>query len=153
MFFQTEAVCYVKICLCMNFIVILSHIVRIIKNPMNPIKSTADAVISCFSKYACFRGCASRSEFWLFCLFNVLVSTFLFLSGCLTTYIGQGDPVFLWILSGFYALAVVPPTLAAGIRRLHDTGRSGYNMLWMLLPVIGGIILIVYLAQPPHSDL
>lgn len=112
----------------------------------------ADAVYSCFNKYACFRGRASRSEFWLFCLFNVQVSTFLFFSGYFTTYIGQGDPIFLWILSGFYSLAAVLPTLAAGIRRLHDTGRSGYNMLWMLLPVIGEIILIVYLAGAGTPD-
>lgn len=111
------------------------------------ITSAAYSVISCFSKYACFNGRASRSEFWIFCLFNVLVAGFLFLSGYFTAYIGQGDPIFLWILSGFYTVAVVVPTLAAATRRLHDTDCSGYNMLWMLLPILGGMILLIFMAK------
>lgn len=119
---------------------------------MNIIKQAAYSVISCFSKYACFNGRASRYEFWIFCLFNVLVASFMFLSGNFTAYIGQGDPVFLWILSGFYSLAVVVPTLAAATRRLHDTGRSGYNMLWMFLPILGCIILLIFMAKAGEPE-
>lgn len=105
-------------------------------------------MISCYSKYARFGGRTSRQEFWLFCLFNMVAAALLYLSGWLTTHSGQGDPVFLWILCGYYVLASAPPTLAAATRRLHDTGRSGYFMLWLLVPVIGNVILAVYLAMP-----
>ncbi len=118
---------------------------------MNFIKTMVNAVISCFSKYACFDGRISRQEFWSFALFNVVAAALLYLSGWLTTLTGQGDSIFLRILCCYYILASALPTLAAATRRLHDTGRSGYYMLWLLLPVIGYVILAVYLAMPGEA--
>ena len=43
-----------------------------------------------------------------------------------------------------YALAAFIPNLAVSVRRLHDTGRSGFNLFWMFLPIIGTILLLVY---------
>ncbi len=83
---------------------------------------------TCFSKYATFEGRARRSEFWWFYL---------------AVFIGSWIPY----LGAIWSLVVIIPTLAAGARRLHDTGRSAWNLLWMLLPVVGAILLIVWWAQ------
>jgi uncharacterized membrane protein YhaH (DUF805 family) len=54
----------------------------------------------------------------------------------------------MWLLAlyAIAALALFIPTLAAGVRRLHDRGRSGWNWLWALIP-FGGIVVLVWLAQ------
>lgn len=83
---------------------------------------------TCFNKYATFEGRARRSEFWWFYLVAFI--------GGLIPYLGT-----IW------SLAVAVPFLAAGARRLHDTGRSAWNLLWMLLPLVGTILLIVWWAQ------
>jgi DNA-binding CsgD family transcriptional regulator len=89
------------------------------------------------NKYAEFNGRASRSEFWWFSLFMVLVASAL-------VYISQtAGEVFL--------IAALLPFLAAGARRLHDTGRSGWWELFILAPY-GGIVLLGFLwAKPPTS--
>lgn len=83
---------------------------------------------TCFSKYATFEGRARRSEFWWFYL---------------AVFIGSCIPILQW----FWGLAVIIPYLAVAARRLHDTGRSALNLLWMLLPVIGGLILLFWFVQ------
>ena len=49
-----------------------------------------------------------------------------------------------WSLYWIYAIAAFIPNLAVSVRRLHDTGRSGFNLFWVFLPVIGAILLLVY---------
>ena len=84
------------------------------------------AIKTCFSKYADFTGRARRSEFWFWYLFTVLVSMFS-----------------SWIpFASLVTLALVIPTLAASVRRLHDTGRSGW---WLLLSIIPSIIWFIIL--------
>jgi uncharacterized membrane protein YhaH (DUF805 family) len=102
--------------------------------------SFTDAVRVCFQKYADFSGRARRSEYWWFYLFSLIV--FLVLYWVSTT---------LYVLA---ALGLVIPLLAVGVRRLHDTDRSGWYLLITLIPLIGGIILIVFLATPgaPESN-
>ncbi|RFO94799.1 DUF805 domain-containing protein [Rhodoferax lacus] len=92
-----------------------------------------DAIKTCFSKYAEFKGTASLSEYWWFSLFIVLASV-------ATTMVSP-------VLSGLFSLGVLLPSLAAATRRLHDTDRSGWWQLIVFLPVVGWIILIVFLAQ------
>jgi uncharacterized membrane protein YhaH (DUF805 family) len=80
------------------------------------------AVTTCFKKYVTFSGVASRSEFWWFFLFNVV-----------------GDGVFRLIkvsaLLTIWSLALFLPALAVNVRRLHDTGRSGWwYFAWILFP-------------------
>ncbi|MER5027985.1 DUF805 domain-containing protein [Pantoea anthophila] len=87
-------------------------------------------------KYAVFTGRARRKEYWMFTLFNILIA---FLLGILETIIGAGD-----ILSNLYSLAVLIPGIAVGVRRLHDTDRSGW---WLLLPIVN----IVFLALEGQS--
>ena len=87
-----------------------------------------------FENYANFKGRDTRPEFWWFYLPNVILSYGLF-----ALSIGGGL---------LYSLAVLVPGIAAGVRRLHDTGKTGWLMLVSLIPLVGPIILIVLFAQP-----
>lgn len=97
-----------------------------------------DAISTCLSKYATFKGRASRSEFWWFYLFTVLLTWAAAIVG-----VALGDTNA--ILSNVLSLAFFIPLLAAGARRLHDTGRSGWWQL-LMLTVIGVILLIIWWA-------
>lgn len=93
------------------------------------------SVRTCFSKYATFTGRASQSEFWFY---------FLFLAGLtLILYVAEADTLIL-----LTALATFLPYLAACVRRLHDTGRSGWWWLLQVIPVIGPLVLHILLALP-----
>ena len=92
-----------------------------------------DAIKICFNKFADFEGRGRRSEFWWWYLFTVLVG--------MVPYIG-------WIAS----IVFIIPSLAAGARRLHDTGRSGWLQLLMLIPCIGSIILIIWWCEDSQGD-
>ena len=89
-------------------------------------------------KYAVFDGRASRQEFWMFTLFNIIISVVLAVIGVIIDF-----PY----LSTLYSLAVLLPTLGVGVRRLHDTGRSGWWYLISFVPLIGIIVLIIFWAQ------
>ena len=77
-----------------------------------------------------------------FVLFNIIVSFILGfvdgLTGIFNAETGFG------ILSGIYTLAIIIPSIAVGVRRLHDIGRSGWWFLIALVPILGGIILLVF---------
>jgi uncharacterized membrane protein YhaH (DUF805 family) len=89
-------------------------------------------------KYAVFTGRAGRKEYWMFVLMNIVVSIIV---GIVGSIIGTK------ILSDLYVLAVLIPSIAVGIRRLHDTGKSGWWILIGLIPIIGTIIFIVFACQ------
>jgi uncharacterized membrane protein YhaH (DUF805 family) len=90
-------------------------------------------------QYADFNGRARRKEYWMFFLFNIIVS---FILGAIDTTIGTYGA-----LSGLYALAVFIPSLAVGVRRLHDSGKSGWMLLVAFIPVIGFIWLLILLIM------
>lgn len=96
-------------------------------------------------KYAVFSGRARRKEYWYFFLFNVLITIVLLvidgMTGTLNAEAGIG------LLGGIYALAVLIPALAVSVRRLHDTDRSGWWLLIMLIPLIGVIVILVFTVQ------
>jgi uncharacterized membrane protein YhaH (DUF805 family) len=94
--------------------------------------------IEVLKKYAVFTGRAGRREFWMFFLFNIIISIVLSI---------VGKFLHAEILSTLYALAVLLPGIGVGIRRLHDTGRSGWWLLIGLIPIVGCIILIVFWAK------
>jgi uncharacterized membrane protein YhaH (DUF805 family) len=96
-----------------------------------------DSIRVCLSKYADFNGTASRPEFWWFILFVFVVSVAL-------TAIAP-------LLGNIFGLAMLLPQLAVGARRLHETGKSGWLQLLLLLPLVGLIILIIFWVQPPRS--
>ena len=100
-------------------------------NASEYVDSFVGAIKTCFSKYATFEGRANRSEYWYWYLFTLLLGFVMWI------------PVLGWLLS----LAVLVPTLAVGVRRLHDTGRSGWNLLLTLIPLVGWIIVIIFLVQ------
>jgi uncharacterized membrane protein YhaH (DUF805 family) len=93
-----------------------------------------DSIKTCFSKYAEFRGRASRSEFWWWALF-------LFLAYAAVSIIGP-------VVSALFSLVVLLPNLAVAARRLHDIDRSGWWQLVMLIPLIGLILMIYWCVQP-----
>ena len=88
--------------------------------------------------YANFNGRASRQEYWMFYLFNMIFFIGLIV---IKTVLGVA------FLSMIYSLAVFIPGLSAGIRRLHDVNKSGWFLLISLIPLVGGIWLIVLLAS------
>jgi uncharacterized membrane protein YhaH (DUF805 family) len=92
-------------------------------------------------KYADFSGRARRKEYWMFVLFNMIFAVIAVILdhvlGLVYEDIGYG-PIY-----GIYLLLVLIPGLAVGVRRLHDTGKSGWMMLLAFLPIIGAIWLLV----------
>jgi uncharacterized membrane protein YhaH (DUF805 family) len=98
--------------------------------------SFADAIKTCLNKYATFEGRASRSEYWYFVLFYfllLLVSTII--DKAVIHY-----PVFQTIL----VLALIVPHIAVAVRRLHDADRAGGWIFIGLVPIIGGIALLIW---------
>ena len=104
--------------------------------------SMKEAVTSVFNNYANFEGRARRSEYWYFCLFNILVSL---VFGVLLSLAGEGSALYRIVLGldSLYSLAVFVPGLAVCWRRLHDIGKSGANWCWVFLPLVGSILLLV----------
>ena len=117
-----------------------------------------EAIQTVYSKYATFQGRATRSEYWYFYLFFVIVDIALLYGSAIIGSIFNGIEGFAegmtvgTALYGIFALVSVIPSLAVGVRRLHDTNRSGWNLLWGLLPIIGAIILLIYFVQPSKED-
>lgn len=97
--------------------------------------------IDVLKKYAVFSGRATRKEFWMFVLFNFIVSI---LVGIISSIIAPIIGMNTLILSFLYALAIIIPSIAVGVRRLHDTNHSGWWMFISFIPVIGTIILLVF---------
>ncbi len=89
-------------------------------------------------KYAVFSGRARRKEYWMFVLFNVIISIVLF-----AIDVVAGTQGILYLL---YNLAVLVPAIAVAIRRLHDTDKSGWWILIGLVPIVGGIWLLVLMV-------
>jgi len=102
-------------------------------------------------QYADFNGRARRTEFWMFTLFSVIASIVLALVDTLigtATFVGSGS-AFVYspgLLGGLYALAVLIPSLAVTVRRLHDQDKSGWFILLGLIPFVGGIIVLVFMC-------
>ncbi|MGF1714502.1 DUF805 domain-containing protein [Photobacterium chitinilyticum] len=98
--------------------------------------------------YAVFRGRARRQEYWYFFLINIIISIALaFIDNAMgNPDAGEGAGV----LGTFYSLAILIPSIAVGVRRLHDTGRNGWWMLLGLIPLIGALVLIYFFAQDSH---
>lgn len=90
------------------------------------------------SKYTDFEGRSRRSEYWYFALFQMII-----VYGIMaveTMILG------ITIISMLASLAFVVPGLAVAVRRLHDIGKSGWNFLFALIPIVGWILVIVWLA-------
>ena len=92
--------------------------------------------------YVGFSGRAQRKEYWFYILFYILFGVVVALAqgalGLQDPETGSGP------LSLIYALAFLLPTIAVSVRRLHDTGRTGWWLLLALIPIVGAIVLIVF---------
>lgn len=110
-----------------------------------------EAVKSCFSKYATFTGRASRSEYWMFALFFWLV-TILFGITVIALATNQTLAIIIMILYSLFVLAVLLPSWAVSIRRLHDIGKSGWWSLVNFIPYIGCIIFLYFMCKKSAPD-
>ena len=107
--------------------------------------SMSEAVVSVFSNYATFKGRARRSEYWYFALFNFIVNMGF---NMLASVFGDNLLGTLIIgLSGIYGLAVMIPSLAVSWRRLHDIGKSGGWYFIVLVPLVGGILYLIWTCR------
>jgi uncharacterized membrane protein YhaH (DUF805 family) len=111
-----------------------------------------EAIQAGFNNYANFSGRATRPEYWWWFVFTWIVSA---VSQALDRWAKIGSiespsfsGVFVGVITGIVALALIIPSWAVLVRRLHDTNRSGWWWLLVLIPIIGWIILIVFLASP-----
>lgn len=95
--------------------------------------------------YANFNGRARRSEYWWYTLINILIVTGI-------TVISSIIPI-LFFLYPIYMLATLIPSLAVAVRRMHDSNKSGWMLLVSLIPIIGGIwLLILLLTEGTKGD-
>lgn len=92
-------------------------------------------------KYAQFNGRARRAELWWFALVNLVI--FWVLAG-LAFVLDGGLSAIFWFLYIVFWLATIVPSIAVGVRRLHDTNKSGAMLLLVLIPFVGGIIILVF---------
>ncbi|CAO1651488.1 DUF805 domain-containing protein [Salinibacterium sp. NSLL150] len=110
-----------------------------------------ESIATVFRKYADFTGVASRPEYWWFALFSFITSG---IAASLDPSSGNdfghmGANFGLSVgLSAAWSLALLVPQLAVTVRRLRDTGRNWTNIFWILVPIAGAIVLIVFLTQP-----
>ncbi|WP_422736812.1 DUF805 domain-containing protein [Micromonospora sp. WMMD729] len=108
--------------------------------------SFGTAVKSVLSQYVGFTGRARRSEYWWFFLFTVLVSI---VASVLDNALGLtfADDSSNGFIGLVVSLALLLPTLAVAVRRLHDTDKTGWWLLIGLVPIVGAIVLIVFFVQ------
>ena len=106
--------------------------------------------VESLKKYATCGGRAGRKEYWYFFLFNSLVYIGLGIIDGVTGTFGAESGIGL--LSGLYCVATLLPGLAVAVRRLHDTNRSGWWLLLGLVPVIGAIVLLIFLVQDGQPE-
>ena len=107
-----------------------------------------EAVKTCLvDKYATFSGRASRSEYWYSVLFGYLVAMLIVIFGMIIE-----SPEIMVVLYSILSLILLIPSLAVCIRRLHDTGRSGWWYLLVLIPYIGAIALLIIFCLKSDED-
>ena len=94
--------------------------------------------IKCFKQYADFMGRARRKEYWMFTICNLIIGYGL---GTLLGFLGLG-----W-LGIIYSGAVFIPSIAVGVRRLHDTGRSGWWYLLCLIPIANLVLIYFFICD------
>lgn len=96
-------------------------------------------------KYADFEGKETRRDYWMFVLGSII---FQIIFALLTYFIGNAIGMDLKKpANAVVTLFLLLPSLSAAVRRLHDIGKSGWNVLWIFLPIIGQIYLLILLLR------
>ncbi len=101
--------------------------------------SFGEAVSSGFHNYATFSGRAVRSEFWYWQLFEVLVAI---VAVVIDAVLGTASMIY-----GLSTLALLLPGFAVSVRRLHDSSKNGWNLLWFFVPVLGWLYLLYLVVR------
>ena len=97
--------------------------------------------VAVMKKYADFTGRARRREYWLFVLMNMIIAAII--SSPIS--MGSEAATIFSIISGLYSLAIIIPTLAVLVRRMHDLGKSGGFIFVVFIPLVGAIWMLVLL--------
>ena len=109
--------------------------------------------IEALKKYAVFSGRSRRKEFWYFTLFNFIISlTLEFIDGMATLSYFYNETFGFGLLGGVYTLAIIIPSIAVSIRRLHDIGKSGWWILISFIPLIGVLVLLYFHVLDSQSE-
>jgi uncharacterized membrane protein YhaH (DUF805 family) len=110
------------------------------------------------NRYVDFKGRSTRSEFWYFMLFYVIIGLILVVFDSLLFSSGSTDAGGSWtggLLSTLLSLGLLLPSLGLSIRRLHDIGKTGWWVLISLVPLIGFIVLLIFYvkdSQPGSNE-
>ena len=107
----------------------------------------AESISTCMGKYATFKGRATRSEYWWFYLFTLLVSWGVIIVGSVSMS-AEATSMFSLLISLMFSI----PMLAVGCRRMHDIGKSGWSLLWSIT-IIGIPVVIYWLAKDTEHEL
>lgn len=105
----------------------------------------AEAFRLFFTQYATYAGRATRTEYWCIFLFNLLVYGSCALLKNLAPSLGA------W-LNLLYGCAVFVPSTALFTRRMHDIGKCGWAFLWVLVPIVGAFVLLVFVCRDSQGD-
>jgi uncharacterized membrane protein YhaH (DUF805 family) len=110
-------------------------------------KSVTQWMVEPIRKYATFSGRARRAEYWWFGVFVALVVFGLTMVDMLLIGADAMAEYGAGPLTGLFSLAIIIPSIAVTVRRLHDRDKSGWWLLWGLLPLIGALILFIQYVQ------
>lgn len=101
--------------------------------------------LKCLKQYADFSGRARRKEYWMYVLFYMIIAIVLHV---IDSMLGWVTPEFdMGVLGGLYSLCMFIPGLAVSVRRLHDIGKSGWNFLFILIPLVGAVVLLIWFCK------
>ena len=89
-------------------------------------------------RFANFSGRATRKEYWLPVLFNFVLSS-------LIVFINKD-------FGSIFSIITFIPSISNGVRRLHDINKSGFNLLWIFVPIVGPIMLLIYMCTASVAD-
>ena len=116
--------------------------------------SIMDATKSCFQQYVGFSGRASRSEYWFFYLSFVVAAMGMLVLTVVSAFVLDALAGLMGMLTIVTYLGFFLPMLSVTVRRLHDLGKSGWMFLVVFIPIVGGILLLVWFVSDgqPHDN-
>lgn len=101
--------------------------------------------LKCLKQYADFSGRACKKEFWMYVLFYMIIAIVLHVIDSMLGWVTPESD--MGVLGGLYSLCMFIPGLAVSVRRLHDIGKSGWNFLFILIPLVGAVVLLIWFCK------